>query len=298
MDYIKILDQIKEIYTNGENIIQYLKNISENGGQNTLEEIMISYDFQAGTYTKNAKKNIAYNQAYTEAIAQVINGLGACDCILEAGVGEATTLSNVVKKLSNQPSKVYGFDISWSRIKYANRYAKELGLNNTFFFTGNLFCTPIANNAIDIVYTSHSIEPNGGKEKEAISELYRIAGKYLVLLEPSFELANAEAKERMLKNGYVTRIYDTVVELGYPILEYRLFDLSSNPLNPTALMIVKKDEPSCPEPQPLVCPLTKTKLIRESEVYYTSQGLLMYPVIDNIPCLLPENAIIATHFYD
>jgi uncharacterized protein YbaR (Trm112 family) len=32
--------------------------------------------------------------------------------------------------------------------------------------------------------------------------------------------------------------------------------------------------------------------------YYTSQGLLAYPIIKNIPCLLPQNAIVATHLND
>ena len=44
MDKLSILDKIKEIYDNGENVIQYLKNIG-GGEANTIEDIMISYDF-------------------------------------------------------------------------------------------------------------------------------------------------------------------------------------------------------------------------------------------------------------
>lgn len=42
-----ILSRIKEIYQSGGNIIQYLKGV--NGEAiNSLEDILISYDFQAG----------------------------------------------------------------------------------------------------------------------------------------------------------------------------------------------------------------------------------------------------------
>ena len=71
------------------------------------------------------------------------------------------------------------------------------------FFVGNMFHIPFADNSIDIVYTSHSMEPNGGREKEAMAELYRVAGKYLVLLEPSYELATDDGKQRMDRLGYV-----------------------------------------------------------------------------------------------
>ncbi len=32
--------------------------------------------------------------------------------------------------------------------------------------------------------------------------------------------------------------------------------------------------------------------------YFSKESLLLYPIIEGIPCLLPENAIIATHYLD
>ena len=49
------LKKIKEIYTNGGNIIEYLKSLKKTR-QNDISDILISYDFQAGSYTEFAKK--------------------------------------------------------------------------------------------------------------------------------------------------------------------------------------------------------------------------------------------------
>ena len=52
MKKYEILKRIKELYDDGENIIQYLKKL-DNSNSNTTEDILISYDIQAGIYTKN-----------------------------------------------------------------------------------------------------------------------------------------------------------------------------------------------------------------------------------------------------
>jgi len=55
------LAKIKEIYANGENIIKYLKSINNNE-QNTIEDILISYDFQSGSYIKRFSSNPEYKE--------------------------------------------------------------------------------------------------------------------------------------------------------------------------------------------------------------------------------------------
>jgi uncharacterized protein YbaR (Trm112 family) len=150
-------------------------------------------------------------------------------------------------------------------------------------------------NSIDIVYTSHSLEPNGGKEVEALKELYRITRKYMILLEPSFEFANLEAKARMKKHGYVTELYASAIKLDYKIIEHRLFDYYSNPLNPTGLIIIQKKATGSNNSN-LVCPISHTELINYSDsLLYSKESFLAYPIIDKIPCLLKENSILATH---
>ena len=299
MDKLSLLDRVKELYGKGNNIIQYLRELNDSN-ENTIEDILISYDFQAGTYSESAIEKIDIRKAYCAALADIINQLGDYDSLMEVGVGEATTLSYTLQALNHKPVKVFGFDISWSRIKYGNIFLANQGFkdeDNIQLCTGDLFHAPFLDSSIDIVYTSHSLEPNGGREKEALKELLRITNKYLVLLEPAFEMASDEAKKRMLKNGYVTQLHETAKKLGCDIQTYRLFHPTPNPLNPTGLMIIKKENPQNNEPA-FACPITKTSLKFQKNAYFSEESLLAFPVLDGIPCLLPQNAIIATHFND
>lgn len=295
----KSLNTLKNLYKNGGNIIEYLKS-SNKSKRNTDEMIMVSYDLQSGSYIKYAKKNSDYLKKYTKAISKILNDLPVpFESILEAGVGEATTLANVVTKLRKLPKKILGFDLAWSRIRYGIEYMKKKGIKNTLLFTGDLFNIPLADNSVDIVYTSHSIEPNGGRGKEALRELMRVTKKYLILLEPAYEFADAEGKKRMNKNGYIKNLYTSALSLGLKVVENRLFDVYNNPLNPTGLIVIKKGSKNIKTSGNfLECPVTKTPLRLLKNSYFSEQGLLAYPIIDDVPCLLSENAVIATHYAD
>ncbi|NFA59973.1 methyltransferase domain-containing protein [Clostridium sporogenes] len=296
MDKFKTLNIIKQVYENDGNIIQYLKEM-EGREHNSLEDILISYDFQAGSYIELYEKQPKIQDKYCKKLAEIIDNMGDYNSIIEVGVGEATTLGNVLKLIKNKSVLSYGFDISWSRIKYAKKFLGKQNLYKVNLFVGDLFCLPLKDNSMDIVYTSHSIEPNGGKEKEALMELYRITNKYLILLEPAYEYANEQAKNRMIHNGYVTNLYLTARELGYEIIEHKLFGISSNPLNPTGLIIIKKDC-KVKEYEPLCCPITKNNLTLKNNCYFSKDSFLLYPIIDEIPFFLPQNAILASKFLD
>jgi ubiquinone/menaquinone biosynthesis C-methylase UbiE/uncharacterized protein YbaR (Trm112 family) len=295
MEKLNLIDTIKKLYENDGNIIQYLKSI-DNRANNTIEDILISYDFQAGSYIKGYYSNKEFIERYCSSLAKVINALGNFKTMIEVGVGEATTLGVLLSHLNKLPERIFGFDISWSRVQFAKYFLEDRNVWNATLFTGNLFEIPLPDGAIDIVYTSHSIEPNGGREEEALKELYRIAGQYVILLEPSYEFANEQGRERMNKHGYVTKLYDTARALGYTIIEHRLFDLYSNPLNPTGLLVIKKERRGEETAPFLTCPISKTRLERVDGALYSSDSLLAYPIIKEIPCLLRQNAILAAHF--
>jgi SAM-dependent methyltransferase len=294
MSKLNLIKNIQKLYDRGENVIEFLKKQSE--GLNDEESIMISYDFQAGSYTKLAEKNADYLNSYTDAIKRIFTDLPDFSTIMEIGVGEATLMNPLISKIDplNKLQK-FGFDISWSRVRYAKQNSEKVG-NEINLFMANLFDIPLPDNSIDIVYTSHSLEPNGGKEKEALQEIYRVAKKYVVLLEPDYDNATIEGKERMTRHGYVRHLAMHAKELGYDVVENRLFEICINPLNPTGLTVIRKQYSANDVALDYICPISKTLLTQYENVLFSSESGLMYPIIDGIPCLLDSNAILGLHF--
>lgn len=287
------LQQLKILYEKGVNIIDYLEQL----GLTRSEAIAISYDLQAGSYVQYAEENKWYLDEYTSEIADILNGLSAnAESIMEVGVGEATTLSNVRPRLSFEPDSV-GFDISLSRVLFGRKYFASNGKGTARFFVGDMFNIPFADNSIDIVYTSHSIEPNGGREKEALSELYRVAGKYLLLLEPSYELATTDGKNRMNRLGYIKGLVDVARELGMKVVDYRLTKVCANPLNPTAMLLIEKDlDAQSRRHADYCCPQTRKPLKLNHGCYWSESSLKVYPIILDIPCLAGKHGVVATHY--
>ncbi|MBT9172528.1 MAG: hypothetical protein DDT21_00914 [Syntrophomonadaceae bacterium] len=288
--------ELKALYEGGTNISAYLRREKDMQG-NTTEIIDVAYDLQAGSYI-DALQDAAkakHQQNYTAEIARNILSLLNPRSILEAGVGEATTLSGVLSHLGGAV-RGYGFDLSWSRVAFAKRWLRQQNISDTVLCTGNLLHIPFADDSIDIVYTSHTIEPNSGKEEQILRELFRVAKKFLILLEPSYELAGEEAKQRMDSHGYCKNLLGTALSLGYKVMEHRLFPFIANPLNPTALTIIRKDE-NRPAPSfVLACPKFKTPLHEIGGMLFSSEALTVYPIIGEIPCLRIENGVFASKY--
>lgn len=295
---MKTTRDLKSHYDQGDNISELLR--QEYGlNHNTDDIIEISYDLQSGSYIDSLKdpRVREFVSDYTDEVAKTILSLCSPSTVLEAGVGDATTMSHLCPKLGDDSLQALGFDISWSRVACGQRWLLDSHVNNASLFVGNLFAIPVATSAIDVVYTSHSIEPNGGHEEEIIKELYRITGRYLVLLEPGYEQASEEARTRMERHGYCRNIAETCERLGYRVLKHELFPLCQNPLNPTVVTIIEKDAGDRPEKGSLlVCPRTKTPLERIGDVYYSAESMLAYPIILGVPCLRRRNGILATKY--
>lgn len=298
MEKIKELEKIQEIYQQGGNLMEYFRQ-QDSRRHNDTASILISYDLQAGSYIASTRKRPDYTQTYTGMLADILRPTRP-QTVLEAGVGEATTLRHVAEALGKDIT-YYGFDLSWSRVRYAQYYCQETPELDIRLFTGDLFQAPLLSNSIDVVYTSHTIEPNRGRETEALRELYRIARKHLVLLEPCYELASEEAQKRMDHHGYVKGLQEAIGTLGYKVVRHELFPISSNPLNPTGLTIIEKN----PNPQeiplpesPYACPVTQAPLALRDACFYAEKSLLAYPVLQTVPCLLAQNAIVASHLQD
>lgn len=288
--------ELKALYGQGKNITQLLR---EQMGvkRNTDELIELVYDLQTGSYIAAMdipEKKEIYDM-YTAELVSTIRSLCSPASILEAGIGEATTLSYLLNDLGVEVSG-FGFDISWSRVAYARRWLHRQGLADTMLCTGNLTRIPFADNSVDLVYTSHSIESNGGNEKPILEELYRVTREFLILLEPGYEFASDEGKRRMDSFGYCRDLKDIALSLGYEVLRHELFSVITKPINPTAITIIRKKRDSVPPAHILACPRFKTPLEKIGNMMFSPEALVVYPIVGGIPCLRIENGILASKY--
>lgn len=296
------LKKLRKIYENGGNILSYIKENTGNIG-NSAEAIAISYDLQAGSYIKFSENNPEYENERARVYSDIINSLGNNNSIVEVGIGEGTTFANVIPRLNSHYSARAGFDISFSRVKLCQNYLSKKNIDNGFIFMANLFHSPIKSSSIDIVYTNHALEPNGLNEIAALKELYRITKKYLVLFEPYFDTKKGIVNNHINKHGYVKNLYAIAKELGYKVIDCReLFTSNPTSANNTGLILIEKKCPGCNEHADsdiaLVCPITGESLEMVKGNLYSRESMLLYPVVDGVACLLPDNAIIATRYLD
>ncbi len=196
---------------------------------------------QAGSYVAELKDEARrrFKDEFGRRLAGVLDAL-APGSLLDAGVGEATSLAPVLRHMAAQPAHVLGFDLSLSRLLYARGHLEEQRQDNVVLFTAALDRIPLASASVDVVLTMHAVEPNHGREDVILAELLRVARRYLVMIEPSYELASAEGRARMERLGYVRELPAALERLGHKARRVEPWPLNANPLNPAALIVVDK----------------------------------------------------------
>lgn len=265
--------------------------------RNSVIATLLAYDLQAGSYIAGACANPVATENWCAQLSGILDPyVSNQSSILEVGCGEATTLSGILKNLRNAPQYALGFDISWSRCAEglgwmsANQVSARL-------FVADLFEIPLGDASVDVVYTSHSLEPNGGREEEAVRELLRVARRAVVLIEPIYELASPEAQSRMNHHGYVRGLKETAERLGADVRDYRLLKYTSNPLNPSGVVLIEKNRNgglTGPEAPAWRCPLTYTSLYDIGDAFVSKDSGLAYPVLRGIPLLRATHGVVAS----
>jgi SAM-dependent methyltransferase len=292
----KTMREVKEMYDRGANIMKLFHEL-EPGATNSLRAILTSYDLQSGSYIKFVTEHPDFVDNYMGTLARLLDGMAPAS-LLEAGVGEATTLVNVLARMTKVPAEAYGFDLAWSRIACGNEYAAAKKVS-PHLFVGNVMEIPIQDDSFDIVYTSHTIESNRGREQDILRELYRVARRYVVLLEPSNELGSEESKRHIEEFRYCRDLPRHAAELGYKVIEHRLYDYHWSQRNQTSLMIIEKGLDRQPGRTDFyACPACRHPLDLHKGNYYCRECFLVYPVIGGIPCLAAAHGILASKYLE
>lgn len=302
-----LIKGMHDAYARGENVMAYARaHMPESSAVkgNSLAATLIAYDLQAGVYSADALSAPELQRKWCEQVADLIRPhLPTSGSLLEIGVGEATTLAGALVALGRQVGTAYGLDVSWSRVTEGNRWLAAHD-RRAELFVGDLFQIPMLDNSIDVVYSSHSLEPNGGREEAAISECLRVARHAVVLVEPIYELVPPEAQARMREHGYVRGLRDTAVRLGATVVDYRLLEHCHNPLNPSGIILLRKSSATRSVSDAEArqgdvnklwrCPLTGAELERRDDCYLARGVGIAYPVLRGVPLLRPEHAVLAS----
>ncbi|MBE0471894.1 MAG: hypothetical protein IBX55_20595 [Methyloprofundus sp.] len=289
-----MLELIKDHFEKGGNITELLKK----DDINTTEAIEIAYDFQAGSYIKGVKENWGLWQEQVAEKASVLSELITPETtLLDCGTGEVTTLVGILNNISIK--KAFAFDVSVSRLLKGSGFVTDnlKPHTNLDIFLAEIENIPLANNSIDIVMTSHALEPNHGRESIILDQIFRVASKYVVLFEPCYEEANEEVKSRMDKLGYVRGLDDYFSERGHQVVKRFPLQVIHNQLNPTWCWVIKLDTPldnPNNDEECYICPKTGHTLSYRADlnVYWSEKGMYGYPVVGGIPLLRAKHAIV------
>jgi len=269
--------------------------------------VMVAYDLQAGSYVERIEKEpviAEQHKASAAAFATLFDDLGVTS-LLDAGTGEATMLASILAQMRKPPAHVQGFDISFSRLLVGRNWLAGQGFPAARLFAGSLTQVPVLADAFDTVVTNHALEPNRGREKEIVAELYRVCRRYLILREPSWELGDEATRQHIEAHRYIRGLPEVMAELGLDVIEHRRFEGDVNAANRSALTIVRKrdadigrDAPAGFPAIPYASPVGKGALTFTGEAYYSAEDALIFPVISGIPCLLAENGVFSTRYLE
>lgn len=284
---------LKSLYDQGVNLMRFLGGEAET---NELSNILSAYDMQSGSYVARMDDAgyRAAQEAFNEEVAAHLGEL-EFESLLDAGVGEGTSLAGILRALPQAPSHVEAFDISWSRIDVARGWFARFGLQPSLC-TGELTRMPFADGSFDVVMTNQSIEPNRGREREILTEIHRVAARYAVLVEPAYELADDEQRARMDHHRYVTDLPGHAEAVGFRVRRLERLARPLSPANPTAVLLLEKEGETAPGRPRRACPRSGDALIPMRGHLAARRAGFVYPVLDGIPCLMAQDAIFASRF--
>ncbi|MBX2806319.1 MAG: class I SAM-dependent methyltransferase [Hyphomicrobiales bacterium] len=276
----------KKLFAAGQNVVNGLS-ADEDTRRLAIE---ISYSLQSGSYTDYSKSDFA--AAIREEGHRMIEPIlrdHNVGSILDCGTGEGTRWFGF-----NYPTqRMYCLDASFHRLVYCKRNLREIdAIANASVIKGNMVKLPFAEASVDAVFTCHSIEPNTDRDASCIIEqIFGIARKLVVIMEPNYRDAEPEMKARMEAHGYARNIWDVALnQPDYDIIDQGSFENVPNPLNRTSYIVARRRR--VPQLQDiLVSPIDGIPLTRHESAWIDGNSCMAFPIFNGIHCLAPEDAV-------
>jgi SAM-dependent methyltransferase len=193
-------------------------------------------------------------------------------------------------------------DISLSRLRVGRRFAERMMRGDLAkslkLFVADMARLPLADSSVDVVFTSHALEPNHGREEQLLKELLRVTRRHLLLFEPSWENADQAVRDRMAQHGYVRDLPQHIQAAGGRLVSVEPLPNPLNPMNPTYCYVVepinKASQPSL-DGQVFQCPRSGHVLQKQQSYWWSQEGGWAYPEIDSIACLREKHGVLMSH---
>ena len=299
MNYFNLLEA-RKIYVTGKNVTTFLKTKNKKK-ENISKIIEIVYDLQAGSYIRNFNNDYKKIELYTSEMSKILNEhILKKDTLLDVGSGELTTLTSILNKVNVVPKNIFAFDISWSRLikgkKFFKKHIRHKNLKLSIF-VADMMQIPLHTSCVDVVISSHALEPNGKNLQDLIKELFRVVKRKLILFEPSYEINSIKGQKRMDKFEYIKGIKSVVEKLGGCVTNIIPIKNYINKLNPTVCYIIEppKKKSDYIKNKPIFCVPGTDFILQDKKGFKDSKDLgIVFPVLKEIPILKSNYGILAS----
>lgn len=156
--------------------------------------------------------------------------------VLEVGCGNCINLLNLREKYGNR-LELFGIDISQKRIETAQKfYGKRL--NDIELSQQSITSKTIWDDKhFDVVFSMHCLEQISYSGEYALKEMYRLAIKKIIMIEPVFELGSPLQRLYLYNADHNRILFKTLKDLKYNISRIEPLRIQPTP-NQSSIIVV------------------------------------------------------------